>query len=208
MPKSPDFVGKRYGRLVIIKSLPNVRQNSTWECVCDCGAVKAVAARHLRSGGTKSCGCWGRENVTAANTKHGWYYTSTYKIWAGMIKRCVNEKTKAYPRYGGRGISVHPPWRDSFEAFLADMGERPAGLSLDRVDNDGNYEPGNCRWTTMKQQNRNRNNNRMLTVFGETHPMATWSEELGIPYSRIQSWLDIGNLEELVINIYDLEVAS
>ena len=111
--------------------------------------------------------------------------------WMNMLQRCYNPKCKKYPRYGGRGIRVCDQWRASFAAFLRDMGEPPTGKTLDRKDNDGDYELGNCRWATPKEQNRNKGNNRLLTAFGVTKMLVEWAEDTGIPISRIQQRIDI-----------------
>ena len=120
------------------------------------------------------------------NHKHGGRNSSTYNIWCNMKARCLNPKNHAYANYGGRGITICAKWRDSFEEFLRDMGERPHGMSIDRYpDNDGNYEPGNCRWASTRDQNRNRRGNRILTVNGVARTMVEWSEILGISKGTI-----------------------
>jgi hypothetical protein len=155
-----------------------------WDCVCACGTRRSVASVGLTTGGSKSCGCYSREVAKAAGDRtrtHGMTRTTTHTIWRGMIQRCHSETAKDFARYGGAGIQVCQRWRDSFADFLADMGERPAGRSLDRFPNrNGNYEPGNCRWATDSQQQRNKNNNHLLTHEGATLTMAEWSERLGI----------------------------
>lgn len=113
---------------------------------------------------------------------HGASRTPEYRVWTGVIKRCENPRMESYPRYGGRGIRVCPAWRVSFIAFLRDMGPRPSPKhSLDRINNDGNYEPGNCRWATPEEQMRNTSDNRLLTWRGETHTVTEWAEITGLP---------------------------
>ena len=147
-----DMTGKRIGRLTVISySGPP----GLWNVRCDCGTEKIIRGSSLRSG-TKSCGCLDLETVILRNYKHGasirQYVTPEYRVWAGMIRRCYRKTSKDYSYYGGRGISVCERW-ESFVAFLEDMGECPPGMSLDRYpNNDGNYEPENCRWSTPKQQ--------------------------------------------------------
>jgi hypothetical protein len=159
MPKLKDITGQRFGRLVALK--PNGKDQSGcwwWLCICDCGKQTTVRGAVLRRNDTRSCGC----SMDESKTKHGhiWRYNGkryrspTYISWAGMLTRCRNSKQRSYAEYGGRGIAVCERWL-AFENFLADMGERPPGLTLDRIDNDGGYEPGNCRWATTKEQRAN-----------------------------------------------------
>ena len=135
------------------------RVGSRWECVCDCGKVTRVQTGSLGTH-THSCGCLQSELASARRTTHGKTKTSTFNIWAGMKDRCFNSRNKNWNRYGGRGITVCPQWKESFERFLLDMGESPKGLTIDRINNDGNYEPGNCRWTTYTVQANNRKQKR------------------------------------------------
>lgn len=160
-----DLTGMIFGRLTVIGySRTDKNRKAIWRCRCECGERPAVAAYKLTSGHTKSCGCLQREagdaNLAkghAENFIHGRVGTPTYKSWDAAKQRCFNRNDDHYPAYGGRGITMCERWRSSFLNFLADMGERPEGTTLDRYpDNDGNYEPGNCRWATMKQQSNNR----------------------------------------------------
>ncbi len=125
------------------------------------------------------------------NTKHGMFGTPTYTTWGQMIQRCTNPKSKEYPRYGARGIKVCERWR-KFENFLADMGLKPAGLSLERVNNDGDYEPDNCKWATPLEQSRNRSNVIQFTHKGKTQNLTDWARESGIPKSTLHRWYKQG----------------
>lgn len=165
-----NVTGMRFGRLVVAgRSGTTKHGQATWLCVCDCGVEKELVSWDLRSGAVQSCGCLNREQAAEKGRLYGGRKplqhghsrkggtTRLYWVWSAMIQRCYNLKNKSFENYGGRGIKVCPRWRDSFENFLTDMGPTyMAGLSIDRYpDNDGNYEPDNCRWATRKQQNNN-----------------------------------------------------
>lgn len=161
-----NLVGQVFGRLTVLAyEGVDKHQTALWLCRCECGIVKVVPRRGLRSGGTVSCGCYGRERAAQqlreAKTRHGHAKSPTHITWCQIVQRCTNPRNRAWKNYGGRGITVCARWRDSFEAFLADMGERPDGLSIERVDNNRGYEPGNCIWATANQQARNKRTTRL-----------------------------------------------
>jgi len=183
--------GDAYGRLTLVREAdPCVRTNGytrrRWVCRCECGTITTVLEQSLRSGATQSCGCLLRERArdgSCKRKKHGMSKTRIHTIWIGMLSRCCSKQNLAYARYGGRGISVCERWRNSFLAFLADMGCPPsASHTLDRIDNDGPYSPGNCRWATAKEQANNRCSNIRVTNHGNTFTLQQWSEHTGIPY--------------------------
>ena len=147
-------VGQKFNRLLVVERDDSKTKRTYWICKCDCGETISVAACDVASGHTKSCGCFNQESRVKNNTKHGYNRTPTYVSWSNMIARCSNPKRLEYKNYGGRGISVCDRWL-SFENFVLDMGEKPNLRTLDRINNDGNYEPSNCRWATASEQRRN-----------------------------------------------------
>lgn len=157
--KTPIFAGERFGKLVTVAKIKGSRENPTrWKCLCDCGNKTSVVSGSLRSRnrGTKSCGCEGsRTRIGDVRKTHGMSNTKAHMKWKGMLRRCSNPNDISFKNYGARGIRVCERWR-KFENFFADVGEPPPGLSLERIDNDGHYEPSNCKWATQKEQMNNR----------------------------------------------------
>jgi hypothetical protein len=184
------ILGQRFSRLLVVAKselLDSRGCRPFWVCRCDCGAERCIREFDLRYGRTKSCGCLNRDRITT----HGLSRSKTYAIWATMIQRCHNPNYHEHENYGGRGISVSSRWCAAFESFLEDMGEAPDGMEIDRIDNDGNYEPGNCRWATKKQNSRNKRTNHFLEHDGRRLTVVEWVEVTGLPESTIRGRLQL-----------------
>jgi hypothetical protein len=179
MPNFIDLKGQQYGQLTPVRRLDGTR--TYWLCRCTCGNEKAVSRANLRSGSITSCGCTRYAKSSAKLRRHGMTESTEYRIWCLLKDRCLNPANPAYVDYGGRGIEVCDRWRYSFENFLEDMGPRPKKHSIDRVDVNGNYRPGNCRWADAKTQARNKRSTKYVTAFGKTQCLADWQDETGIP---------------------------
>jgi hypothetical protein len=187
-----NLTGKVYGKLTVISFHGRNNNKTFWNCHCECGMDKVVHSHNLQQKHTKSCGCLVRNSPNG--TTHNKSKTREYEIWCGMKKRCMNTKSKAYKDYGGRGITICERWINSFEDFLADMGPSPTNEhSLDRIENDGNYEPSNCRWATRLVQTNNSRKNVIITHEGTSLTLAQWAAELGIAYKTLHRRLRISN---------------
>jgi len=194
--------GDRYEELVIVREVESRRYRGSgpkryFLCRCDCGKEKEVRLSHLRSGHTRSCGCYVNAH-SHRGVYHGMEGSPEHGVWKDMKSRCYRRKARGYRNYGGRGVRVCERWRKSFLAFFQDMGVRPSPEhSIDRIDNDGNYEPGNCRWSTRREQNRNRRDNRFLEFNGKTLCLADWAERHGMRRGTLHDRLGRGwSLEE------------
>lgn len=184
MPKLIDLTGQRFDRLVVIERADvNKGRKPAWTCLCDCGQTLETTGDSLKSGATRSCGCYRRETsseLCKSRSKHDDTRSTEWYVWQGIRQRCQNSRSRDYSHYGERGIKVCDRWQ-SYESFLADMGRRPSSKhSLDRIDVDGDYEPSNCRWATQREQQNNRRNNRLIEWQGETRTASEWARELGI----------------------------
>lgn len=192
--------GDLYGRLTVIEETaghhrPNGRLTRRFRCQCECGNHLTVTLCNLRTGNTSSCGCLRRDTCRIQGklaATHNMSHTPAYRSWHSMQQRCTDPRKHNYHRYGGRGISVCQRWMDSFEAFLEDMGEKPAGLTIERIDNDKGYSKSNCRWATAKEQARNRQNSVFVTYQGETLCLGEWAERTGIALSTLHKRFRLG----------------
>lgn len=182
-----DLTGHAFGRWLVLRpcEYDGNAGYRKWLCRCSCGTERDVSGRALRSGISTSCGC--------SRRTHGRSKTSEYGIWRNMRSRCRNPRDPKFSDYGSRGITVCVRWDDSFEAFLSDMGERPSpDLSIDRINNDGNYEPGNCRWATASEQINNTRRNKCLTVDGRTLTATQWAREVGLDPATVLGRVEQG----------------
>ncbi len=177
-----DITGKKFGRYTVISFSVTRNRTALWSCRCDCGNEKIVAGSSLRTGAIISCGCYNKEVVT----KHGKYGSNSYVTWIAMKSRCLNANHVAYHRYGGRGIKICDRWLNSFSSFLEDMGDRPKGMSIERIKNDLGYFKDNCRWATPKDQTNNMVSNRILSYNGKAMSISLWAKETGIGESTIR----------------------
>jgi len=198
-----ELTGLKFGRLLVIRSVRKADQARLfWECQCDCGKTVVICGQNLRIGMTQSCGCLQKERVLETCFKHGLSHTSIHNTWMSMKQRCEDDHCKAYPQYGGRGIKVCERWHE-FNNFYADMGLPPQkGMTLDRFpNNDGNYEPGNVRWATKKEQANNRRSSHLLTFEGKTQTIAQWEDEVGHRRGVINNRLFRGWTTERAITV-------
>lgn len=189
MPPLRDLSGQKFGKLTVIKRHGSQNGHVTWDCVCDCGNTKIAQGVNLVSGITTSCGCLTSERIRAARTKHGMANTRLYRIWQDMRRRCHNPNRRHYDDYGGRGICVCEEWDNSFEEFARwaiEAGYNDS-LTIDRIDNDGNYCPDNCRWVNWTTQANNKRGNHWLEYNGERRTLREWADITGIPYSTVRS---------------------
>lgn len=184
MNKIVDVLGKRFGRLTVISRAESRGGRAHWNCQCDCGKKTVVSGAYLRKGHTKSCGCYNEDK----KIKHKMHGTPEYRSWNHMLQRCNNKNNHKYSDYGGRGITVYDKWL-AFENFFADMGRRPHGTTLERIDVNGNYEPSNCKWATATEQQRNqriqRNNSSGVKGVSWDKSKQKWAVQITANYKNI-----------------------
>jgi hypothetical protein len=190
--KYKDITGQTFGKLKVVSVAYKVNTKYCWNCICECGKAAIIEGNRLRSGKTKSCGC-------LRKTQNGLSQSSIYNVWISMIHRCCNENSTGYKNYGARGISVCKRWINSFEAFYEDMGNKPDGLTLDRIDVNGNYNKDNCRWATTKVQSNNRRNTVFIEAFGKKQLILEWSKEKNIKEATLRARLKYGWSPEKIL---------
>lgn len=196
-----DLTGQQFGRLTVIgiDSKVNKSHEKYWLCRCSCGMEKSVSGTALKNGYTKSCGCLKRELLQ--NNRHSNLHL--YQVWQDMKQRCMNPNNKYYYRYGNRGIRVCSEWLNDYDIFYiwAISNGYKQGLQIDRIDNDGDYSPSNCRWVTPKQNTNNRSISRQICFNGETHSFSEWSQITGIPITTIRYRYEAGKTPEEILRI-------
>lgn len=197
-----DLTGQKYNRLTITSFSHRKGHHYFWNCKCDCGNESVVNIRSLKTGTTKSCGCWNKETRALRNTTHGMKDARIYHIHENMKQRCLNPKNDHYKDYGGRGIKICEEWLQ-FEAFYAwaQISGYEESLTIDRKNNNGNYCPENCRWVSQKEQTKNKRSNVMLTLKGKTQCLAVWADDLEINYSTLRARKKNGWSDEKTLTI-------
>lgn len=205
MGKRIDMVGKKCGRLTVIRFAGiNKYKYAMWLCKCECGNEVVVDGKSLRSGNTKSCGCYNidiaTDRIVSLNTKHGKTHSRLYRVWSNIKTRCYNPNHIGYKDYGGRNIGVCEEWLNDFEAFYNwsvkngyDETVKRGGCTIDRIDNSKGYSPDNCRWVSTKVQNNNRRSNVVIEFNGEYHTITEWAEIKNMPVARLQKRLQSSN---------------
>lgn len=205
------LIGKKFGRLTVLELYNKLRRRNSrtgkytyrtmYSCLCECGNKVVVEQYKLKCGHTKSCGCLRKDVSRKTQTKHGHRYSRLYVIWNNMKKRCYNPKNKSFKDYGGRGIEVCDEWKTDFSVFYTwaiNNGYNDT-LTIDRINNDGNYEPNNCRWATKLEQNKNTRHNRLITLDGITKCISDWAKEYKLNYNTLIDRLNRGWSEEKAI---------
>lgn len=192
MSRLEDLTGRRYGHLVVVEyagshKMPSGGRKTEWKCLCDCGKEVICMSCNLKSGNSKSCGCFGRESTTKASIKHGDRHSRLYSIFTNMKDRCYNPNSHSYKDYGERGIKVCDEWINCYPAFkrwATENGYKDT-LSIDRIDVNKGYSPENCRWTDAVVQANNRRNTIMISAFGQKHSLSEWAKITGIKYHTL-----------------------
>lgn len=203
MSKSIDITNHKFNRLTAVSFIGMQNNRSLWRCLCECGNIKDVFLSDLRCQKVKSCGCLRKDTIKKLRTSHGLSgnHAQGYGLWVKMKQRCINPLCDDYKDYGGRGIKVYESWIQSFESFINDVGPRPSKHhSIERIDNDGNYEPSNVRWATHLEQSYNRRSSKLLIYNGYTKAMAEWCVLLDLNYYKVRYYVGKGLPLDQIIN--------
>ena len=193
------MVRKKFNMLTVMLDVGYSHGQQSYLCACDCGNKLVVTGQRLRNGQSKSCGCLSRKLTQIRNKRHGLAGTSIYRIWAKIKMRCRNINDPSYKNYGGRGINMCDEWFNSFEQFYKDVGDKPEGLSLDRIDNNKGYFKENCRWATKAEQSKNRRNTIFLEYNNKVMCLKDWARELNKPYSSMKMYFKKGlSIEQII----------
>ena len=193
-----SFVGKRFGKLTVVQFDHSYKRNQWWLCRCDCGNEKVVFRGSLTSGDIISCGCYRQEHKHEFGRKHGMSRSTIYQVWSGMLQRCSNPHAENYNRYGGRGIKVCEEWKNNFESFYtwATTSGYVHGLTIDRIDTNGDYTPNNCRWVDRFTQQNNTRRNRHFIFNGISHTISEWARLLNVNRATLEYRILHGNLAD------------
>lgn len=196
-----NLVGEKFERLLVNQYSRKTKGGHSWVCLCDCGKTVVILHGNLVYNRTLSCGCLRNERTRAASTTHGLSRSKEHNAWKKMRSRCLNPNDNGFKFWGGRGIKICSRWAHDFSAFFEDMGICPnSGYSIDRIDNNGDYSPENCRWASPKEQARNTRKNIILEIDGESLCLAAWSEKTGIPYHTLYGRVQRGWPKDRVIS--------
>lgn len=204
MPPFNNLLRKRFGRLVVESLQPKKKKygHNQWLCRCDCGNIKIIDQGNLTNGNTLSCGCLHHDIMLQRNTKHGKCRSPTHISWSAMKQRCYNKDNQNYKYYGGRGVRVCKRWRNSFENFLEDMGTRPEGMTLERIDNEKGYSLDNCRWATMVDQNKNKRDTVYINFKGKVYIQSDFANYVGISSKTVSKRLKQKWPPSVIYNYY------
>lgn len=192
--KPKDLIGKKFNRLLVIELAERKNNAIVWKCRCDCGKITNVITANLTSGRVKSCGCLKDEKLIQRSTTHNQRHTKLYEVWKSIKQRCFNPNNISYKNYGGRGITICDDWRNSFSSFYewSIQNGYSDKYSIDRIDNNGNYEPSNCRWVTRVIQANNTRTNKYITINNVTKSLADWVRTTNLSYNCVKTRLDCG----------------
>lgn len=203
-------LGAKFGRLTVIEFVgKNHHKQKLWKVRCRCNGNTSIVPGYYLTNGTKSCGCLRREQLVVRNFKHGSASrencTREYRLWKEIRKRCCNPNSTRFENYGGRGIGMYDPWKKDFKSFLnylvETIGLCSTGMTIERINNNGNYEPGNLRWATPEEQQNNKRNNRVITFRGKTQTLSRWCKELDLRSNTIRCRLFNGWPEEAALSV-------